>query len=52
MLEDMLAEAILQGTWTAGDTIVVDVVEGKLAMQVLASVQSDGKVKEGRQDAA
>jgi ATP-dependent Clp protease ATP-binding subunit ClpA len=38
MLVDMLAESILQGTCSAGDTIVVDAVEGKLAMEVLASV--------------
>ncbi|HVB22422.1 MAG TPA: ATP-dependent Clp protease ATP-binding subunit [Ktedonobacteraceae bacterium] len=56
MLEDMLAESILQGTCSPGDTIMVDVVEGKLAMQVLTPlpVQTAGlAIKgEGRQDAA
>lgn len=51
MLEDMLAESILLGTCSPGDTIVVDVVEEKLAMQVLASVQAVGHTKE-RKDAA
>ncbi len=43
LLEDMLAELILQGTCSTGDTIVVDAVEGKLAMQVLALVEADGQ---------
>jgi ATP-dependent Clp protease ATP-binding subunit ClpC len=47
MLEDMLAESILLGICSAGDTIVVDVVEDKLAMQVLTVVKA-----EGQQDAA
>ena len=56
MLEDMLAESILQGTCSPGDTIVVDVVEGKLAMQVLTPIPVQAErlaVEEGgRQDAA
>jgi ATP-dependent Clp protease ATP-binding subunit ClpC len=56
MLEDMLAESILQGTCSPGDTIVVDGVEGKLAMQVLTPipVQTERLAIEGdgRQDAA
>lgn len=30
MLEDLLAESLLQGTFTAGDTIMVDVANGEL----------------------
>jgi ATP-dependent Clp protease ATP-binding subunit ClpC len=43
MLVDMLAESILQKTCSPGDTIVVDAVEGKLALQVLACVKVDGQ---------
>src|SRR5439155_39455 len=35
MLEDLLAESILQGAFAPGDTIVVDAADGKLAVNTL-----------------
>ncbi len=40
MLEDLLAESILQNTLTQGDTVAVDVIDGKLTMRTLAIAQS------------
>jgi ATP-dependent Clp protease ATP-binding subunit ClpC len=36
MLEDMLAEAILQGTLTTGSQVMVDYLNGQLSIQVTA----------------
>ncbi len=36
MLEDLLAESILQGAFTKGDTIVVNVADGKLCAEILS----------------
>jgi hypothetical protein len=35
MLEDLLAESILQDAFLAGDTVVVDAAGGKLAVNTL-----------------
>ncbi len=40
LLEDLLAEAILQGAFAPGDIVVVDIVEGKLCVQVLVLAHS------------
>ena len=44
MLDDMLAEALLRGDCKAGDTVVVDVEDGKLVVQVLVGVESSKQV--------
>jgi hypothetical protein len=36
MLEDMLAEAILQGSLTAGSRVTVDYLDDQLSIQVAA----------------
>jgi ATP-dependent Clp protease ATP-binding subunit ClpC len=41
MLDDMLAESILRGAFTASDTVVVDVEDGKLVTRVMALVGGD-----------
>ena len=54
MLEDMLAEAILQGAFVADDTVMVDVVEDRLVAKTLVAVHK-GEVREigsGQQEAA
>jgi ATP-dependent Clp protease ATP-binding subunit ClpC len=54
MLEDMLAEAILQGAFVTGDTVMVDVVEDRLVAKTLVAVHK-GEVREigsGQQEAA
>ncbi len=44
MLEDMLAEAILQDTFVAGDTVVVNAAKGRLEVKkLLAAKVSKGK---------
>ncbi|MFL5627381.1 MAG: ATP-dependent Clp protease ATP-binding subunit [Ktedonobacteraceae bacterium] len=44
MLEDMLAEAILQDTFVAGDTVVVNAADGRLEVKKLVAVKvSKGK---------
>ena len=47
LLEDMLAESILQGTLVSGDTVIVDIVDDKLAVNalVLAGLHPHGSVK-------
>jgi ATP-dependent Clp protease ATP-binding subunit ClpC len=42
LLDDMLAESILRGTFTPGNTVVVDVEDGKLVTRVLALVRGQG----------
>ena len=44
MLDDMLAEALLRGDCKAGDTVVVDVEDGKPVVQVLVGVESSKQV--------
>ena len=44
MLDDMLAEALLRGDCKAGDTVVVDVEDGMMAVQVLVGVESSKQV--------
>ena len=41
MLEDMLAESILRGTFTSGDTVTVDADEERLRVQILALAQGN-----------
>ncbi len=41
MLEDMLAESILRGTFAPGDTVTVDVADDKLTVHTLALVPRD-----------
>lgn len=41
MLEDMLAESILRGTFTSGDTVTVDADEDRLRVQILALAQGN-----------
>lgn len=47
MLDDMLAESILRGTFTVGDTVVVDVEDGKLAAKLLVLVRGDLRPGDG-----
>ena len=44
MLDDMLAEALLRGDCKAGDTVVVDVEDGMMAVKVLVGVESSKQV--------
>ncbi len=39
MLEDLLAESILQGAFAPGDTVIVDDVNNRLAVNTLAVAQ-------------
>jgi hypothetical protein len=41
MLEDMLAESILRGTFAAGDTVTIDADEERLRVQILALAQGN-----------
>ena len=54
MLEDMLAEGILQGAFVAGDTVMVDVVEGRLMAKTPTPVHQGGvrEMSNGQQEAA
>ena len=44
MLEDLLAESLLRGTFVSGDTVTVDVVEDALAVTVHALALAQGNV--------
>jgi len=48
MLEDLLAESILQGAFAPGDIIVVDAGDGKLAMNTLLVAQESLLSKNGK----
>ena len=48
MLEDLLAESILQGAFMPGDIIVVDAADGKLAVNTLLIAQESSSPKNGK----
>lgn len=51
MLDDMLAEMVLQGTIIAGNTVVVDGVDGKLIANTLVLATEGASAKNERQAA-
>jgi len=48
MLEDLLAESILQDAFMPGDIIVVDAADGKLAVNTLLIAQESLSPKNGK----
>jgi ATP-dependent Clp protease ATP-binding subunit ClpC len=52
MLEDMLADAILQGALVTGDGIIIDSTSDQLTMQIVTTGCGGDKAARGRQEAA
>ncbi len=52
LLEDMLAELVLQGEIVAGDVVMVDAIDGKLATKVSSLGSSVGPVDDRKQAVA
>jgi ATP-dependent Clp protease ATP-binding subunit ClpC len=52
MLEDMLADVILQGALVAGDEIIIDSLDDQLTMQIATTIQGSKKATCSSQEAA